>query len=256
MKQDNSVDVALTRRLRAAGCPIPADGQSEAPPDLMIEVARPELTVAYDLRRGGIEFVFALRITNQSYARLTMQGFQASLPWDGVVQWRGDPSIDSPEKTAYRLENGRDFPCDKILNCRIEESGMLEPGESVDGFLLGYILFDLIPCDYIHGSKALVDLYVVDQFERRHKAEIELLIDRTETMRPVRPAGSRSTLFDGPKPERSFQKYQPGTRNQAESNDRSSDQDQAVTGPQATSTSVEFLDSVKIGRPNTDVGKP
>lgn len=254
MKKDELSDIALRRRLKAAGCPIPADDHSEPQRDLILEVARPELNLAYDLRRGGIEFVFTLRITNVSYARLTLEQFSASLPWASVVQWRGDPRIDSPEKTTYRLENGRDIRCEKILNCRIGET--LEPGGSVDGFLLGYILFDHIPCDYIHGSKALVDLYVVDQFERQHRAEVELLIDRTETMRPVRPAGSRSTLFDGPKPERSFQKYQPGTRNQAESNDRSSDQDQAVTGPQATSTSVEFLDSVKIGRPNTDVGKP
>ena len=199
MKRDNSAEVTLTRRLRAAGCPIPADDHSEPQPDLMIEDARPELTVAYDLHRGGIEFLFALRIANLSYARLTLERFSASLPWASVVQWRGDPRIGSPEKTTYRLENGRNLPCEKILNCRIGEA--LEPGGCVDGFLLGYTLFDRIPCDYVHGSKESVDLCVFDQFERAHRAEIEILIDRAATMRPIRPARSRSSLFDGPKPE-------------------------------------------------------
>lgn len=202
--KDQAADIALTRRLRAAGVPTPADLSSDPPRDLIIEVARPEITVAYDLRGGGVEFAFALRITNRSYARLILERFRASLPWNGVVLWRGDPRISSPEKTVYRLENGREFSCEKILNYHTGELGMLEPGGYLEGFLLGYTLFDGIPYDYFHGEKAPADLCVVDQFDRPHWAEIKMLIDRTATMRPIRPAGSRSTLFDGPEPESLF----------------------------------------------------
>ncbi|HZC22586.1 MAG TPA: hypothetical protein VE866_04545 [Candidatus Binatia bacterium] len=198
MKKDHSVDKASTRRLRAAGCPIPADHDSEPERDLIIEVAQPETTIAYDVPGGGVELVFGLRITNQSYVPLMVEGFRASLPWSRPVLWRGDPSVSSPETTAYRLGNGRELPCTKILNYRTGEAGMLEPGGGcLEGFLLGYILFDRIPTAYIHGSNAPADLCVVDHFGRPHWAEIEMLIDRAATMPPARPAGSKSTLFDG-----------------------------------------------------------
>lgn len=228
--KDTAADIALTRRLRAAGVPIPVDLPSESPRDLIIEVARPEMSVAYDVRRGGIEFVFAVRITNRSYARLTVERFRASLPWASEILWRGDPRISSPEKTVYRLENGRGFSCQKILNYSIVRAGMLEPGGCLEGFLLGYTLFDRIPYDYMHGDKASADLCAVDQFDRPHWARIEMLIDRAATMRPVRPAGSGSTLFDGPKPESLFSRNPLRTRSKPKLNDLNIKRDQVVPG--------------------------
>src|SRR5579863_505341 len=186
--KDEASEIDLRRRLQAAGCPIPADLPSQPHGDLIIEVSQPEMSVAYDVCRGGIEFVFALRITNRSYTRLTVERFRASLPWPGVVLWRGDPRIDSPEKRVYRLENGREFSCETVLNYRTRELRMLEPGGCLEGFLLGYTLFDRIPCDYIQGEKASADLCVMDQFGRPHGAEIEMLIDRAANARPIRRA--------------------------------------------------------------------
>jgi hypothetical protein len=123
-----SIDPILFRELVAAGCPMPSETVSlnPTPQDLTIEVSRPELTIAYD-RRAGTEYVFALRITNHSYARLVLQGFRARAPWPGRLCFLGDPRIHMPERQVYRLESGREFPYDEVLNHRIHKHGELNP---------------------------------------------------------------------------------------------------------------------------------
>ena len=79
-KGSSSNDAALLKRLLAAGCSIPSPVQREQPYDVMIEVSQSELTVAYDVR-AGTEYVFSVRVTNHSYARLVVQRYGAVMPW-------------------------------------------------------------------------------------------------------------------------------------------------------------------------------
>ena len=102
-----------------------------------------------------------------------------------------------PEKKVYRLESGREFPCEDVLNHRLCEKGALKPGENMEGVLLAYTMFERIPFAYPHGFTAPARLSVKDQYGRRHWSPIELSIDRRATMpaRVFRPRGTG--LFDG-----------------------------------------------------------
>lgn len=100
---------------------MPFETGQEQRPDLLIEVSRPQLTIAYDMR-AGTEYVFGVRITNQSYASLVLQRFRCRLPWSANVLFPGDPRIYMPERECYRLESGRKFRCEDVLNHRVRRT--------------------------------------------------------------------------------------------------------------------------------------
>ena len=184
-KCDPLLRVAAVKRLVAAGCPMPFETAQEQQPDLLIEVSRPQLTIAYDMR-AGTEYVFGIRITNQSYASLVLQGFRCRLPWSANILFPGDPRIYMPEREYYRLESGRKFRCEDVLNHRVRENGRLEPGDSFEGLLVAYTMFDRISPEYLQGDTAIARLWGIDQYCRKHRAELEILIDRNATMRSLR----------------------------------------------------------------------
>jgi hypothetical protein len=136
---------------------------------------------AYD-RRAGTDYVFAVRITNHSYALLVLQEFRAHLPWRGRVQFFEDPRRYTPEKKVYRLASGHEFPYDEVLNHRIHLQGLLEPRQSLEGLLLAHTISHRIPFEILHGTIAPAELCAVDQFGREHHSEIEITIDRSATL--------------------------------------------------------------------------
>jgi hypothetical protein len=170
---------------------MPSEDPDEPQLDVRIEVSRPEVTIAYDMR-AGTEYAFGVRITNCSYSRLELQGYRARFEWAAHLCWPGDPRVSTPERKVYRLESGREFPCENVLNHRVREQGALNPGDSVEGILLAYTMFDRIPFHYIHGDTELARLCVEDQYRRRHYSLIEFSIDRRATMPPraFRPRGT------------------------------------------------------------------
>jgi len=210
-KSRSSYDQTLLPRLRAAGWSSASPARPEWLHDLVIQVSKPELTVAYD-GRAGTEYVFSVRVTNHSYSSLMVQEFRARFPWRAYLYWPGDPRIYTPEREVYRLESGRNFPCDEVLNHRLGERGVLNSGESMEGLLLAYTMFDRILPDCMHGTTAPVRLFAKDQFGRKHRSEIEISIDRSATMRQMflrsrgtglygDDGGVRPVVFSQPKPE-------------------------------------------------------
>ncbi len=106
-----------------------------------------------------------------------------------------DPRSYTLECETYRLEGGRKFRCEDVLNHRVRENGGLEPGQSVEGLLLAYTMFDRISPEYLHGETAIATVWVVDQHCRKHRAELEILIDRSATMWPLKPRPRGQSLF-------------------------------------------------------------
>lgn len=215
-KSNSSNDLALLQRLLAAGCPMPLQADHEPSSDLTIEVSKSKLAVAYD-RRASSEYVFPVRITNHSYARLEVHKFRADMPYKRRVFLLADPHPYSPELKGYRLESGRFFPRDEVLNHRVGECGGLGPGESMEGVLLGLQIFCRIPFDYLHGKSVSGTISVVDQFGRKYPSDIEVRVDRSATMRPLirRPRGT-SLFEDAGAPPMDFSLYEPGLGNSCE----------------------------------------
>jgi len=172
---------ALMRRLRAAGCPVPAEDDCPRP-DLTVAVNSSQQTRAYDFRTST-EYVFVVRITNQSYARLEIQRYKLRLPWPVPNPiWLSDPRVHLPEAQVYRLPSGREFPYDQVLNHRMGKLGTLEPGEAREGVLLAFSILRRISDEYLHGTPFEAELSVFDQYGRRHRSLIEMVADRTATI--------------------------------------------------------------------------
>jgi hypothetical protein len=174
---------------------MPLEIEQEWQPDLLIEVSKPQVTIAYDMR-AGTEYVFGVRITNRSYSLLVVQEVRCRLPWSAQVLFPGDPRSYTPECENYRLQSGRKFRYEDVLNHRVRESGRLEPGKSFEGLLLAYTMFDRISSEYLHGETAIARVSVIDQHFRKHRAELEILIDRTATMRPLKLLPRGRGLFE------------------------------------------------------------
>ncbi len=196
MKRKYEVAPALIKRLRSLNCPFPQTEEEETPRSfLTIEVSQRHLTKAYD-RRSDAEFVFAVRITNQSYNRLEIQGIKCQLDWPAHMNWLVDPLICRGDKGPYRLPSGAEFPRETVLNHRTGPAGVIDPGGEVEGVLLGICLSQRIPHDYLAGTAVPADFSLVDQYEIKHHSTIEIEIDRTATSPPRRLSPRRSTLYD------------------------------------------------------------
>jgi hypothetical protein len=83
-----------------------------------------------------------------------------------------------------------------VLNHRVRENGRLEPGESFEGLLLAFTMFDRISSEYLHGETATARVWAIDQYCRKHQAELEILVDRSATMRPLKLRPRGQGLFE------------------------------------------------------------
>jgi hypothetical protein len=183
--QEPLLDRASIRRLLAVGCPVPMEEDSPPVADLVVEVRKPERTVALDFP-FSTEFFLDVRITNHSYGRLGIKRVKGCPPWrDEHLTWLGDPRRYMPERRAYRMESGREIPYKSVLNHRLRE-GELEPGESRKGMLLAWSMFTRIPMDYVHGETFAMRIALIDQYGRSHLSLIEVQVDRSATTRKAK----------------------------------------------------------------------
>jgi hypothetical protein len=181
--QEPLLDKVYIRRLLAVGCPVPTEEEETQPvQDLIVEVLRPEQTVAY-VARSGAELLLPLRITNHSYGPLGIDRVECSPPWDDeLFTVLGDPRRYTPEMQTYRMPSGREVPYESALNHSLCK-GALEPGESREGILLAISMCTRIPMEYLHGETFLVTVVLVDQYGRSHYSTIEVLVDSSAMIR-------------------------------------------------------------------------
>lgn len=192
MKKRNAVDPILAQSLRDVGCPMPEDCEDDPMPGLTIVVSRPEITRAY-VMRGWVEYVFAVRITNDSYVPREIQKFECRFPWSERLIWLVDPRIYRTEQQPYRLpQSGREFPCKMVLNHRTGRAGSINPEESLEGLLLAFRKCQRFPDECFAGPVIPAELSIVDEYGRRHFSQIEVRVDRTaiiNSLKLARPQG-------------------------------------------------------------------
>jgi hypothetical protein len=182
-KRNPRVQTARIRRLLAVGCPIPTDNPFNPPPGLVVEVRNPERTRAFDFR-ASTEYIFDVRISNNSYAPLKIENLKCRSPWkDSNFTWLGDARRYAPQRKTYRMPGGRRIPYESVLNHCIGER-TLEPGESLEGTLLAWSIFTRIPEEYLHDETCRVRIALLDHYGRSHVSIVEVQVDRSATMRP------------------------------------------------------------------------
>lgn len=93
------------------------------------------------------------------------------------------------------MPSGRKFPAKSVLNHRTGLTGAINPGDTINGFLLAFSR-QQIPDEYLDSFIVPAELALADQFGRTHVSEIELEVDRSGTQKPLRQLKRRSSLFD------------------------------------------------------------
>jgi hypothetical protein len=178
-------------------CPMPEHCEDEPLPGLTIVVSRPEITKVY-VMRGWAEYEFAVRITNYSYVPLEVQKFECHLPWPTQLIGPMDPRIRRPEKQAYRLPgSGREFPYEWVLNPRTGRAGIINPGDSLEGFLLAFRKGPRVPIDCLAGPVIPAELSIMLQNGRQYVSQIDLEVDRAAITNSLKLAGRQGRgLYD------------------------------------------------------------
>src|SRR5206468_8932672 len=87
----------------------------------------------------------------------------------------------------------------------------LDPGDRWEGLLLAYSSFPPIPLYLVHRELCPIRLSAVDQYGRWHWSYVDVLIDRTATMRPLAIRQPGKGLFEGAMPSMSV--YDAGVPN-------------------------------------------
>jgi hypothetical protein len=109
-----------------------------------------------------------------------------------------DPRIRRPEKQAYRLpQSGREFRCKMVLTHRTGRLGIINPGDSLGGFLLAFRKGPRVPIDCLAGPVIPAELSIMLQNGRQYVSQIDLEVDRTEFTNSLKLAGRQGRgLYD------------------------------------------------------------
>lgn len=196
MKRPITVDPTLVRRLKAAGCPLPAENDVECPLRIRVTQQPPTLgSFARALPQGTL-FVLDLSVVALA-SKVIIQDLHLSSPeWEFGAWLLSDPALHRSSDRYYRLPDGSDYLRDEVLNQRVDEQITLRRGDMIRGVILAQA-FEPLPRQYTHGALMPICLAIADQFEDSHESTFELYVDRAAE-KGLRRASRRSNLFGAP----------------------------------------------------------
>jgi hypothetical protein len=176
-------DLALARRIRAAGIPIFIGEDDEEPsrnPPIGLLVYQEGVATesrAFDFY-GAAGYIIRAVVT-VNLPKFAIAGFGLELPWKSYVRWLEDPREIDSHSIVYRF-GGRefqDFGRSEVLNHRADVRHIWSRGESLKGYLLG-VGNDPIPEQYQHGVIIPAFLIIYDQFSREYRSSVSLWAER------------------------------------------------------------------------------
>jgi hypothetical protein len=138
---------------------------------------------------GGMGVILELRITSNRIMRIQDFGDLELLGKKCNVDW-----ILNEEHNVYRFSPGPEYPRDVVLNHRIGKCGTVNPGEPLEGVLLGYSA-TRIPSQYSHGFRLPLMLSILDGFDNPHTAQLFVQVDEHLCAKIRRP---RQSSLRGP----------------------------------------------------------
>jgi hypothetical protein len=127
---------------------------------------------------GSTGFFFNIAIVNNSpKSTVVITDFYLELPWnDPQFRVLDDPKDLVPPKDYYSIPGTSErYPRDMVINHRRYSKGKLEPGDTIEGYLLGYG-YAPIPQDIKTGSPIPMKLSVFDGQCKRHSTTLEVMV--------------------------------------------------------------------------------
>jgi hypothetical protein len=187
MKDKTYDDLALARKIRAAGRPIYIPQDDGAAPSIPCEGLLVRqwggLVESRAIACGsGTAFIIQLVITSK-LSTFAISAFGLEPPWkNDYLNWLEDPLQIDGASRCYRfgVKGVPEFEREHVINHYADVRHIFPSGHSVKGFLLGYG-FDPIPEQFRHGSMIPAFVIVYDQFGREHRSPVELQVARNQT---------------------------------------------------------------------------
>ncbi len=204
MTRNGSSNLALARRIRAAGRPIyiPEDdgGPVEVPANSLdgYQIGGLLENGAFEYSAGtGIMLQLVITVLASTFA---IASCDLELPWEKMgFRWLDDPLEIDERLTHYSFsQKYYEFERKQVLNHRADVTRTLRRGQSIRGYLLGN---DMAPIpDYIrNGSLFPATVIIWDQYGRQYRIPVELTATRREKY--VRRPSRRGALFDRRDPD-------------------------------------------------------
>jgi hypothetical protein len=182
--KEGKADLALARRIRAAGAAIYIEEDDSEAPTLPATALRIRQTGgviegrAFDFH-GAAAYILRVAITS-NLPQFSISAFSLELGYEDEVRWLEDPLEYEMDPPMYRFGDKRSlqFERDHVLNHLADVRRTYPKGHSLEGVLLG-IGTHAIPDDVRHGSKIPGFLVVWDQFGRGYRSSVSLWADRS-----------------------------------------------------------------------------
>jgi hypothetical protein len=184
---EKSVRGAVLRRIQKVG--FLTDIEATVAP------SRPELKVDWSPNTWAFPwgettgFILELCLTADRWTRITRFGEMEIAGQEMHVDWRQNRP---GERYQFGGSRGQIYPWDIVLNHRVDELGIVEPGTPVEGILLGTCAKPFPPA--CRRARTPARLFIEDGFGTVHVAEISVQFD--ESLRIEIPKPRRSSLFE------------------------------------------------------------
>jgi len=128
---------------------------------------------------GATTYMMDVKIINDSLRPVRIRGYDLELLWKDLdFHWLYDPGEGSAKDMKYKIPRTfLEFSRNEIINHRKMAEGLMQPGDIVEGLLLGRGLTP-IPALFPHGSEIVMSLLVYDQRGKAHKAPFTFFVWR------------------------------------------------------------------------------
>jgi hypothetical protein len=147
----------------------------------------------FDAEFGGTVLNIHVVICNDSLRVIRMNQCRVELPWcDPDFGLLEDPFRKVPREGMYWSPKAPTlrFEREAVLNHRFGRQGRLNPGDSLDGFILGEGP-QAIPVHYHNREGVDVQLAIVDERGKTYQASVRTMLDRSKQLTLQRRAYER-----------------------------------------------------------------
>jgi hypothetical protein len=126
---------------------------------------------------GPAGVMMEVKIINDSLKPVTIRGYELRLLWnDPDWHWLYDPVEIGSKDNMYKMPGSFiQFPRDMIVNHRTFREGILQPGQVIEGMLMGWGPTPIPEC-FPQGSEIEMTLLVYDQRGRTHKSKFTFFV--------------------------------------------------------------------------------